>query len=87
MFVLLCALEEAGPGESTIQIQRINIIVNSIIMIRTVLQISRVFYPGLPSHPQHEVAKKQMSSFGGMIVFEVAGGLQPAKTLVEVRRI
>ncbi len=46
-------------------------------------KISRVFYPGLPSHPQHEVAKKQMSSFGGMVVFEVAGGLQPAKTLVE----
>ncbi|XP_033632576.1 L-methionine gamma-lyase-like [Asterias rubens] len=46
-------------------------------------KISRVFYPGLPSHPQHDVAKKQMSSFGGMIVFEVAGGLQPAKTLVE----
>ncbi|XP_038068880.1 L-methionine gamma-lyase-like isoform X1 [Patiria miniata] len=46
-------------------------------------KISKVYYPGLPSHPQHEVAKKQMSAFGGMVVFEVADGLQAAKTLVE----
>ncbi|XP_038066821.1 L-methionine gamma-lyase-like [Patiria miniata] len=46
-------------------------------------KISKVYYPGLPSHPQHEVAKKQMSAFGGMVVFEVADGLQGAKTLVD----
>ena len=43
-----------------------------------------MFYPGLPSHPHHEVAKRQMSAFGGMVVFEVAGGFQSARTLIEV---
>ncbi|XP_033110024.1 L-methionine gamma-lyase-like [Anneissia japonica] len=46
-------------------------------------KISRVFYPGLASHPQHEVAKKQMSDFSGMVVFEMAGGLPAGKKLVE----
>jgi methionine-gamma-lyase len=35
--------------------------------------IDRVYYPGLKSHPQHELAKKQMRGFGGMVSFEVAG--------------
>ncbi|XP_022082396.1 uncharacterized protein LOC110974817 [Acanthaster planci] len=46
-------------------------------------KVSKVYYPGLPSHPQHEIAKKQMSAFGGMVVFEMADGLQAAKTLTE----
>jgi cystathionine beta-lyase/cystathionine gamma-synthase len=41
--------------------------------------VSRVFYPGLPSHPDHEVARRQMSGFGGMICFEVAGGGEAAR--------
>jgi cystathionine beta-lyase/cystathionine gamma-synthase len=36
--------------------------------------IARVHYPGLPSHPDHEVAKRQMSGFGGMLAFELAAG-------------
>lgn len=39
--------------------------------------VSRVFYAGLPDHPQHALAKKQQSAFGGIIAFEVEGG-QPA---------
>ncbi|HZV77060.1 MAG TPA: cystathionine gamma-synthase [Candidatus Babeliales bacterium] len=35
--------------------------------------VARVYYPGLPSHPQHELAKRQMSGFGGMLSFELAG--------------
>lgn len=35
--------------------------------------VARVHYPGLPSHPGHEVASRQMSDFGGMLSFEVAG--------------
>ncbi|XP_033754946.1 L-methionine gamma-lyase-like [Pecten maximus] len=42
-----------------------------------------VMYPGLPSHPQHAVAKKQMKLFGGMMSFEVKGGLEGGRTLVE----
>ena len=38
-------------------------------------KIERVYYPGLRSHPQHELAKKQMRGFGSMISFEVKGGL------------
>ena len=45
--------------------------------------IETVLYPGLPSHPQHEIAKRQMSGFGGMITFFVRGGLPVARTLLE----
>jgi methionine-gamma-lyase len=44
-------------------------------------KIERVYYPGLTSHPQHELAKKQMSGFGGMVAFEVAG-IQEGKQLM-----
>jgi cystathionine gamma-synthase len=37
-------------------------------------RVSQVFYPGLPSHPGHEVAAKQMRGFGGMVSFRVRGG-------------
>ena len=40
--------------------------------------VSRVYYPGLPSHPQHELAAKQMRRFGGMISFRLAGGEEAA---------
>ncbi|HEV3154097.1 MAG TPA: cystathionine gamma-synthase [Candidatus Baltobacteraceae bacterium] len=36
-------------------------------------EVERVFYPGLPSHPQHELAKRQMSGFGGMVSFMLKG--------------
>jgi cystathionine gamma-synthase len=36
--------------------------------------VERVFYPGLESHPQHELAKKQMRGFGGMLSFSLVGG-------------
>jgi len=36
-------------------------------------EIERVYYPGLPSHPQHELAKRQMSGFGGMVSFTLKG--------------
>jgi methionine-gamma-lyase len=38
--------------------------------------VERVNYCGLPSHPDHEIAKRQMSAFGGMLSFELAGGLE-----------
>jgi cystathionine gamma-synthase len=37
-------------------------------------KVDRVFYPGLPSHARHEVARAQMRSFGGMLAFSVEGG-------------
>jgi len=36
--------------------------------------VRQVFYPGLPSHPGHELARRQQSSFGAMLSFDLAGG-------------
>ncbi|MCX5073685.1 cystathionine gamma-synthase [Streptomyces sp. NPDC002039] len=41
-------------------------------------KVTKVLYPGLPEHPGHEVAAKQMRNFGGMISFQVAGGEEEA---------
>ena len=51
------------------------------------LKVKRVFYPGLESHPQHELAKRQMSGSGGMISFELGGGLKEAKRFLEGLKI
>ncbi|HEU0163758.1 MAG TPA: PLP-dependent transferase, partial [Thermomicrobiales bacterium] len=45
--------------------------------------VKRVFYPGLESHPGHEIACRQMKAFSGMISFEVNGGFEKAKDVVE----
>jgi len=45
--------------------------------------IERVVYPGLASHPQHELAKRQMHGFGGMISVYLKGGLDAARRLME----
>ncbi len=45
-------------------------------------KVQQVLYPGLKSHPQHSLAQKQMRGFGGMISFEVKGGLEGGKTLM-----
>ncbi|ADQ66807.1 cystathionine gamma-lyase [Halogeometricum borinquense DSM 11551] len=45
--------------------------------------VSDVYYPGLESHPQHELAAEQMDDFGGMLSFEVDGTLEQASTVVE----
>lgn len=44
--------------------------------------IDEVYYPGLPSHPQYELAKAQMDGFGGMMSFELKGGIDAGKTLM-----
>lgn len=49
--------------------------------------VERVYYPGLLSHPQHELANAQMVGPGGMISFVVKGGLPRARTLLESVRI
>ncbi|MCA1935859.1 MAG: cystathionine gamma-synthase [Asticcacaulis sp.] len=46
--------------------------------------VSRVFYPGLPSHPQHALAKRQQKGFGAMMSFELAGGLEAVKRVFDV---
>jgi len=49
-------------------------------------KISKVFYPGLPDHPQHELAKRQMSGFGAMITFET-GSLKNANRMLKKLRV
>jgi cystathionine gamma-lyase len=44
--------------------------------------VETVYYPGLPSHPQHELAKRQMSGYGGVLSFVVRGGLPAVKTFL-----
>ena len=44
--------------------------------------VSHVFYSGLPSHRQHELAKRQQSAFGGIIAFEIKGGKKDAWSLI-----
>ena len=44
-------------------------------------KVCRVLYPGLPSHPQHELARRQMNGFGGMLTFDV-GSLEAAATVL-----
>ncbi len=46
-------------------------------------KVLKVHYPGLHSHPGHELAKKQMKDFGGMIAFEIKGGFEEGKKLMD----
>ncbi|MBK1616401.1 cystathionine beta-lyase [Rubrivivax gelatinosus] len=50
-------------------------------------QVARVHYPGLPSHPQHELARRQMHGFGGMISLDLATDLAGARRFLEAVRI
>lgn len=50
-------------------------------------RIERVYYPGLEDHPGHAVARQQMRGFGGMLAFEVRGGIVAGKQVVERLRL
>ncbi|MFZ5522845.1 MAG: O-succinylhomoserine sulfhydrylase [Pseudomonadota bacterium] len=49
--------------------------------------VQRVFYPGLPSHPQHELAMRQQKTGGGIVSFEVKGGKQAAWRVIDNTRL
>ena len=51
--------------------------------LRSHAAVSRVYYPGLPDHPNHSVAKSQMSGFGGMVTAVLRGGLTSATKFLE----
>jgi cystathionine gamma-synthase len=50
-------------------------------------EVSSVLYPGLPQHPHHELAARQMAKFGGMISFRLAGGEEAALKLVGLTNV
>lgn len=50
-------------------------------------QVDKVYYAGLPSHPQHELAKRQQSGFGAVVSFEVKGGKEAAWRFIDATRL
>ena len=50
-------------------------------------KVQRVYYPGLASHPQHELAKRQQSGYGGIVSFELKGGKAAAWKLIDATRL
>ncbi|KAH0973238.1 hypothetical protein GBA52_025811 [Prunus armeniaca] len=50
-------------------------------------KVARVYYPGLPSHPEHQLAKRQMTGFGGVVSFEIDGDLMTTIKFVDALRI
>ena len=50
-------------------------------------KVERVYYPGLPSHPQHALAQRQMSGYGGMLAFDIVGGEAAARRLLQATRV
>jgi cystathionine gamma-synthase len=50
-------------------------------------KVERVHYPGLPSHPGHEVARRQMRGYGGVVSFEIKGSLADGSRFVDALRI
>lgn len=50
-------------------------------------EVAKVHYPGLPTHPGHELAKSQMRGFGGMISFELKGDIERAKRMISSCKI
>jgi cystathionine gamma-lyase len=50
-------------------------------------KVARVIYPGLPSHPQHALAKRQMKGMGGMISLDLAGDLDAARRFLTAVRV
>src|SRR3954469_24330119 len=48
--------------------------------------VKRVYFPGLPEHPGHEIAKRQMTGFGGMVSFELDGTVDEVVSFVSSRR-
>jgi cystathionine gamma-synthase len=50
-------------------------------------QMERVFYPGLPSHPQHAIAQRQMRGYGGIMSFVLRGGFEAVKAFLPRLRL
>lgn len=84
----------AGPFDSFLTLRGIKTLAvrmerhceNALVLAQWLEQqpkVARVRYPGLPSHPQHELARRQMSGFGGMVTIELATDLAGARRFLE----
>jgi cystathionine gamma-lyase len=77
-------------GTKTLPLRMERHCLNAMIVAKHLLshpEISKVHYPGLPTHAGHELAKGQMSGFGGMISFELKGDVERAKRMISSCRI
>jgi len=72
------ALRIARQNESALSIAR---------WLETQPAVTKVNYPGLESHPQHDVARRQMRGYGGVLSFELDGGLEAVKALLPRLRL
>jgi cystathionine gamma-lyase len=50
-------------------------------------KVQKITYPGLEAHPQYALARKQMKGFGGMVTFEIKGGLPAARKFLKAVRV
>lgn len=50
--------------------------------LKTEHMVEGVYYPGLPEHPNHDIARKQMKGYGGMLSFSVKGGVETVRHLL-----
>lgn len=71
-------LRMRAHSESALQLAR---------WLETQPAVERVYYPGLCSHPQHELAKRQQSGFGGIVSFDLRGGQAAAWSLIDATRL
>jgi cystathionine beta-lyase/cystathionine gamma-synthase len=72
------ALRVARQNQSALEIAR---------WLGTRQEVERVHYPGLPDHPDHGLARKQMKGFGGMLAFDLRGGEPAARRFAEALRL
>jgi len=56
-------------------------------LLETLPNVEKVFFPGLTDHPGHDIAKKQMSGFGGLVSFRIKGGLKEANVFFKKLKI
>ena len=55
--------------------------------LRTATAVERVYFPGLPDHPGHDLASRQMSGFGGMVSVRLAGGEEAARAFLRTLKV
>lgn len=79
-----------GRGLKTLAVRMKEHSVNGLTIAKTLeknARIEKVIYPGLESHPQHELFKRQMKGFGGMISIYIKGGLEESKTFLKSLKV
>ena len=80
---LTCYLLERSLKTLSIRVERQNKNAMAIAKFLSIhKKVAKVYYPGLKEHPGHKMAKKQMAGFGGMVSFEIRGGVKASDKFV-----